>query len=483
MMRCTLLLLSINLCSTTFAQDKWDLQRCVGHALQYNISIRQADVQARLAAMQYKQNTLQAYPAVDFSSNIGVNFGRSIDPTTNQFTTSQTLFNSFSVQANVPIYQFNKIKNTVQASQFNAQAALAEVDKAKSDVVLNVAGAYLQVLVAQEQVKIADVQIQQTKEQLKVTQKKIAAGALPDLNAAQLEAQLASDSASYINAKMTVNQNLLQLKAIINLDAGYIFEIATPSVESIPTESLADLEPESVYALAIKSLPHEMVNALKVKSAEKSFWAVKTAFYPSIQAFGGLGTNFANPFQKIMSSNFLGTYQNTPFVTNVMGTNYPVLSPQFDFKHSTKSFGEVWKGYGNQLEQNFRQNVGISITVPIFNNGTAKMQLEQARLNYQTLVLQKEQAEQKFKQDIYLAYTQAIGSFQKFSASQKTVKAAQKAYLYASKRYNLGLISTIELITTQGNLFKASIELLSAQYDYVFRLKILEFYKGQGIKL
>jgi len=483
MMRCILLLISINLCSLTFAQDKWDLQRCVDHALQNNISIRQADIQARLAAMQYKQNTLQAYPAVDFSSNIGVNFGRSIDPTTNQFTTSQTLFNSFSIQANVPIYQFNKIKNTVQASQFNAQAALAEVDKTKSDVVLNVAGAYLQALLSQEQVKIADIQVQQTKEQLSVTRKKVAAGVLPELNAVQLDAQLASDSASYINAKMTVDQNLLQLKAIINLDAGYIFEITTPSVESIPTESLADLEPESVYALAIKNLPHEMVNELKVKSAEKSFWAAKTAFYPSIQAFAGLGTNFANPFQKITSSNFLGTYQNTPFVTNVMGTNYPVLSPQFDFKHGTKSFGEIWKGYGDQIEQNFRQNVGISITVPIFNNGTTKIQYEQARLNYQTLVLQKEQAEQKFKQDIYLAYTQAIGSFQKFIASQKSAIAAQKAYLYASKRYDLGLISTIDLITTQGNLFKASIQLVSAQYDYIFRLKILEFYKGQGIKL
>lgn len=483
MIRYVLLVITIILCNPIFSQDKWDLKRCVDHALENNISIRQADIQARLAEMQYKQNKLQAYPYIGFNTDMGVNFGRSIDPTTNQFTTSQTLFNSFSIQTNVPIYQFDKIKNSVLASQFNAQAALANVDKAKADVVLNVAGAYLQALLAQEEVKIADVQVQQTKELLRVTRKKVNAGILPELNAVQLEAELASDSASYINAKQLVEQNLMQLKAIINLDAGYNFVITTPSIETIPTESLADLQPEYVYSLAIKNLPHQTVNELKIKSAEKNYWSAKSNFYPSIIAFGNLATNFANSFQKIKNSIPLGTYQPTPFITNVAGTNYPVLLPQYDFKYGTKGFGEIWQGYGKQIDQNFRQNIGISITVPIFNNGTTRIQYEEAKLNYQTLLLEKEQAEQKFKQDIYLSYTQAITSFQKFSASKKSAIAAEKAYTYASKRYDLGLISTTDLITTQGNLFKASIQLVSAEFDYVFRLKILEFYKGQGIKL
>ncbi len=482
MIRLVLLTFLISLTTPTFSQDKWDLKRCVDHALQNNISIRQADIQAKLAEMQYKQTALQAYPSVDLNSNVGVNLGRSIDPTTNQFTTNQTLFNSFSLQTNVPIYQFHKITNTILANKFNAQAALADLDRAKADIVLNVAGAYLQTLLSQEQVKIANIQIEQTKEQLKITRKKVQAGVLPELNAVQLEAQLATDSANYIGAKAIVNQNLLQLKAIINLDAGYNFYITTPPIETIPTEALADLEPESVYALAIKNLPHQTVNELKVKSAEKNFWALKSNFYPSIQAFGSLATNFASSFQKITSAGIIGT-QNTPMFVTVGANNYFVQTPQFDFKKGTKGFGELWNDYGTQINQNFRQNVGISITVPIFNNGNIRTQYEQARLNYQTLVLQKEQSEQKFKQDIYLAYTQAIASIQKFSASKKSALAAEKAYYFASKRYDLGLINTTDLITTKNNLFKASIELLSAEYDYVFRLKILEFYKGQGIKL
>ena len=139
--------------------------------------------------------------------------------------------------------------------------------------------------------------------------------------------------------------------------------------------------------------------------------------------------------------------------------------------------------YFDQLNQNFRQSVGISISVPILNGGVLRTNWQRSRLNIKKFELQQEQNSFTLKQDIYTAYNDAVAAIQKFNANKKTVEASQKAYDYATKRYDLGLLSTYDLITTQTTLQQAKSQLLYSQYDYVFKMKLLEFYKGQGLKL
>ena len=300
--------------------------------------------------------------------------------------------------------------------------------------------------------------------------------------AAQLEAQLAADSSALITAQSTVQQVLLQMKALLNMDAGMAFDVTTPPVDLIPVDELADLQPESVYALAVANLPQQRVNELKIQSAQSSVKAARGQMYPSLTAFGSLNTRFAY-FRLPVYSQVITGYQNTGFRVDAGGGNiYQVQSPVTSQGPRTGDYIKA-DPLGSQLADNFGQGFGIAIQVPILNSFRARMGWNRAQINVQQLQLQNDLDRQTLKQDIYTAYNDATAAIQKYNASRKAVAAAEKAFDFASKRYNANLLSTYDVINSQNRLQRARIEMLSAQFDYVFRLKLLEFYKGQGLRL
>jgi outer membrane protein len=467
------------------AQEKWDLRKCVDFAWQNNYNIKQAANQADIDALSLKQAKLAQYPTANGSANSGLQFGRSIDPTTNQFTTTELLFQQYNFQTNVTIFNWHYLKNNIIANQYAADASKMDVDRQKNDIGLNVATSFLQALLAKEQVNIAEAQLQLTKNQLVDTRKRVDAGALPELNAVQLEAQLATDSSNLIAARATEVQNLLSLKALLYLDAAIPFDITAPSVDIIPVDPIAELQPDYVYQLAIKNQPAQKANDLRYKSLEAFLNVTRSQLYPTLSAFGGLGTRFSNPSKSITGASFLGYNPADPFgpVVNVSGTNYPIQTPNFKYIQSNKSFGQLWNGWGSQLSNNFSQNIGVALNIPIFNSGSARINYEKAKINLKNVKLLREQIDQTLKQNIYQAYNSSLAALQKYNANQSTVNATQKAFDFATKRYNLGLLSTFELITSQTNLEKAKFDLVNSHYDYVFKMKVLEFYKGQGLRL
>ncbi len=468
------------------AQEKWGLRKCVEYAWQNNITIKQQEVQTAVTRLSEKQVKQSAYPNANFSSNTGLQFGRSVDPTTNQFTTTQLLFQGFNLNADVMIYNWNRTKNALIAAKIDTKAAEANIEKTKNDIALSVATSFLQALLNKEQIGIAEIQFEQTKSQLTDTRKRVSAGALPELNASELEAQLARDSTSIINAKATADISALQLKALLNLDAAAPFELDVPEVDKMPVESIADLQPDYVFTLAIKNQPTQKVNQLRLQSYQTNVKVAKAALYPSISAFVGLGTNFANPFKKVTGFNFVGYNPVNPSssVVNVGGTNYFVQDARYNITQGKKSFGELWNGYGGQLSDNFRQNFGVALSVPIFSNGgQSRRAYEVSKLNVKSGELVIQQADLQLKQDIYQAYTNAVAALQRYNASVSTVNASQKTFDFAKKRYDVGLLGTFELITNQNNLNKALNDKLIADFEYVFRMKVLEFYKGLGLKL
>jgi outer membrane protein len=482
--RILLPILSVFIFLGASAQDKWDLKRCVEFAWANNITVRQSDVQKRIGEVQLKQDKWARYPSASFSTNTGFQFGRSIDPTTNEFTTNQTLFQSFNFQAGVAVFNWHRLKNNVIASQYELLARGADVDKAKNDVALNVATLYLQVLLARKQADIARVQMEQSRNQMGVTRKKVEAGSLPEIDALTLESQYANDSSTYITTISTAEQNLLDLKAMLNLDAAAEFDILAPPVETIPIESLLDLQPDKVYETAMKNQPNQKANALRLQSFAALLKAVKATKYPTISIGGGLGTNFAAG-RNISTSTFTGYAPSGPFgpLVNVGGVDYPILLPTFNTIPGKRGFVDLWDGWGTQIDNNFRQNIGLTINVPILNGGQAKFAYQRTKIDYDNLLITKEQIDQQLKNQIYKAYQQATAALQKYNATNTAVAATQKSYDFALKRFDLGLLNTFDLITSQNNLTKAKFDNALAQFEYVFRMKILEFWKGLGIRL
>jgi outer membrane protein len=463
------------------SQEKWSLQKCVQYAMENNISVKQSAIQVGLAGITYKQSKLSQIPTANFSNNDGYRFGKSQNPSTGILENQNYFSIGLNFQSSVEIFNWFSKKNTILANQWSVEAAKAATDKLKDDIALTVANSYLQVLLAREQQSIADVQVKQSVSQLDIVKKQVNAGALPELNAVELEAQLANDSSNLITAIGNVTQAKYVLKAYMNLDAAEPFEIEEPPVDKIPLEPIGDLQPESVYALALGNLPQQRMNDFNLKAAEKNSLAAKGALYPTISAFGSLGTNYGY-FRTPTYAQVLSGYAPSGLVIpDGSGGFIDVQRPLFT--NGGKNGYITSDPMGTQFSNNFGQQIGISLSVPIFNGWQGKANYQRSKLNIRTLEYQKDLDNQTLKQNIYQAYNAAIVAMEKFTSSLKAVQSAQKSYDFSLLRYNVGMMGTLELVTNQNNLFKAKLQYVLNQFDYVFKMKVLEFYKGQGLKL
>jgi outer membrane protein len=467
---------------TASAQQKWDLRQCVDYAIQNNISVRQSDLQARFSELAYKQSVSSQLPSLNAGGSVGYRLGRSENPTTGVLEDNNFFNTGLQMQSGVNLFNWFAAKYNREANKLSWNADKEQAKKVQDDISLSVAVAYLQVLLAREQSGIAAVQVSQTQKQLETTKVRVAAGALPELNAAELEAQLARDSSSLISAQATAVQFLLQLKALLNLDAAADFDIAVPPVDFIPLESIASLQPEAVYLSALQFLPQQKVNKLRIAAAQKNVSAAHARLFPSFNAFGSLSTN-AIDFKKAIYNQVFNGYVNSSARVNAGGgVFYPVEIPSYTPGSNIVSYyrpGSI----SSQFKTNFGQSVGISMSVPVFNGRSAKTNLDRTKLTVQQLQLQLEQGEKQLKQDIYKAYNDATTAMQKHNADVKSLSTANRAYEYAKKRYDANLLSSYDLLNSNNNVLRAKIQALYSQYDFVFKMKLLEYYKGQGLKL
>lgn len=466
---------------TIQAQENWSLQKCVQYALDNNISIKQNEIQAQITGITYQQSKLSQIPTANFSNNEGYRFGKSQNPSTGILENQNFFQVGFNLQSSVTIFNWYSKKNAILANEWLLQAAKASTDKLKNDIALTVANSYLQVLLAIDQQQIADVQVKLSISQLKIVNEQVKVGAVPELNLVELQAQLANDSANLISARGNVTQAKYVLKAYMNLDAATPFEIEEPAANQIPLEAIADLQPENVYALALANQPQQRVNDYNLKAAQKNSLAAKGALYPSIGAYGSLSTNYGY-FRSPTYTQILHGYAPSGLVvSDGNGGFIDVQKPLFT--NGGKNGYITSDPLGTQFSNNFGQSIGISLSVPIFNGWQAKANYQKLKLNIKTLEYQISLDNQTLKQNIYQAYNAAVVAFEKFNSSQTQVDAAQKSYDFATKRYNIGMLSTLELLTDQNNLFRAKLQYVSNQFDYIFKMKVLEFYKGQGIRL
>ncbi len=469
------------------AQDKWDLRRCVEFALANNISIKQADIDSRTAKLTFDQSRWNQYGTASGQTVLGLNFGRTINQATNVYSNTEGLSQFYQLTAGITLFNWFALKRATESNNYSYQAQVVNIDLVKNNITLNVAAAYLSALLAKEQVTLANTKLQLTEQQLDNTRRLVDAGSVPELNAAELEVQFATDTASVITAQETYDIDNLQLKAILNLDAAAPFDLDTPPVETIPVEPIAELQPDIVYAVAVGTFPQQRMNDLRITSAEKYVDYNRGKLYPTLSAYGTLLDNFFNDLRHvdnvITSELVQGSYALNANSIPVPNAQYPVYFPSATQIYSSQPFYKAFQGYGDQLGNNFGQQFGLTLSIPIFNGNSQRINYKKAQLNVATAKLTKESDLMTLKQGVYQAYYNAVASLEKFEANKKAVVVAEKSFDLSTKRYSIGMLNTIDYLTNQNNLFTARINVLIAQYDYVFRMKVLEYYKGLGIKL
>lgn len=461
---------------TTNAQDSlWTLQRSVQYAVENNLDIRQSVLNERLTQLQLLQSQLSQLPNGSLSSNVGRSYGRSIDPTTNQFINAGYTFAGLNGNVDVLLFGWFQKRNTITQNRLLTNAAHADVDQMKDDVSLNVATAFLRILLSKEQINISENQLKFSLKQKDQTTAFVNAGRLPELDLAQMQAQVATDSSNYITAIINYQQSLLDMKAIMNFEIAAPFAAVAPDVHNIPVAEIAALDPEQVYAIAKDHFGSVQSRQLQIDAAKKGLAAWQGSLYPQLALSGQFGTNYSSTLKDIENIRFKG-YGPTENIVYVNNQSYTVNQPTFDFDSRTTPFG-------SQFSNNFRQTVALSLTLPLFNGWSTRTSVNRAKVDVQSKQINMEQTKLKLKQDVYKAYYDAKAAVQKYYAANRAAEASDRAYLYAEKRYELGLMNALELLTTQNNGYKAKSEAISAKYDLLFKLKVIDYYLGKEIKL
>lgn len=474
-----LLLLLIGSLNTLWAQDTWTLERAVRYALDNNLQVQQAGYGVRSAELDLRQDQFSRLPNINGSVSAGIQFGRTIDPTTNTFDNERIGFNSYNISVGAPLFQGGFINKSIQQSTLNLEAARLDVEDTERSVALLVASSYLNVLLASEQLNNANYRLALSREQLQQTQRLIRAGSLPVNDSLELIAQIAQDEQTLIEIQNQIDINTLQLKQLLQLDAAAPFQIAQPDVEVGEEAFIRNYTLEEVYRVAINNQPNVRAGELRVESARLGEELARTAFYPTLNVFGSLSTNYSS-----IAKDFTNPDQTN--VELVLSDPVPVVIDGRDATLSTFDLnGLVFPNlpYFDQLERNFGQSVGLSLQVPIFTQGRNRFNVQRAQLATLNNQVQFEQIRQQLRTDIQQAIASYRAGRESYLAAGRAVRAAEAAFQNMQRRYDLGAANTLELTTAANRLDQARTELTRAKYQLLFNQKVVQFYLGEEIKL
>lgn len=422
-------------------QNNWTLEQCINHAIQNNITIKQQEVNVTRSQNNVNQALWSQTPSISASGNSSVNFGRSLDYTSYTYLDKTAWNGNFGLSAQSTLFGGFNVRNNISKNKLDLQAALQDLDKTKNDISLNVAAAYLQVLFSEELVTNTTRQVELTKAQVERTKKLVDAGNLSMSNLFDMQSQEAQEEVNLVNAQNQLNIAYLSLKQLLEIPAETPFDVYHPN--ELPLNENYPLSTPSIIFENSQNMPEIKSAEIKVESAEKSIKIAQSAYYPNLSLSAQYGTNFFSPQETQMG------------------------------KISIKS----------QLNNNQSTNLGVSLRIPIFNSMSTKYSVNNARLGYSSAQLSLQQAKNTLYKQISQAHADAAGALKKYHATQKANASFAETFKSVEIKFNVGSANSIDYNTAKNNFAKSESELLQSKFDFIFKTKILDFYKGIAIKL
>jgi outer membrane protein len=453
-----------------WAQKQWSLQECIEYASFNNPDIQ---IQALNIEMQ-EQNVLQSrmnmLPSLSANANGALNFGKTIDRFTNEFADSRVPSINLFLQSSVTLFSGFQLLNTVKRQNLELMARNADLQSFYDMKALEITTAYLQILYGKENFDSRKQQAKLTQMQLSRTRQLVEAGTLAEGDLFNMEAQYASDLSLQIQAENDLDLAYLSLKQLLNLPADTAFDVQTPLFElsDSPSQLLA---PEVVYNYAVDNRP-EVTSALyRYEVAQKDLAISRGAFYPTLSLSAGIGTGYSGLNEMID-----GTPQFNGFIPNgnITSANDTVFSPTF-------LYSTIRKPMIDQFDENTNYSIGLNLSIPLFSNYRNRSQNQISKLALQQAELNVEKAKIDLRKTIEQAYADAKAAYNSYSAAKKNVEALAKAHDYAKKKYNAGLISSYDYNLAKINYENAKNDMLNAKFNYVFRIKVLDFYYGKPL--
>ena len=424
-------------------QHLWSLRECCDYAVEHNISIKQQQNQCRQQEIQLSTAKNSRLP--DLSGSIGQNFsfGRGLTAE-NTYSNTNTSSSSFNLSTSVPIFTGFQIPNQIKLNQLNLEAATATLEKAKNDIRMQVAQAYVQILYDMEISEVAHRQIAIDSAQVARLQAFVNNGKASEAELSQQRSTLANSRLTATQADNNTRLALLTLTQLLELPTPEGFNIVKPNLDDLAVLGTLGSPgmvptPDQIYADALGVKPEIVAQQLKLKGTEHSIKIAQAGYYPTLSFSGGLGTNY---------------YTTSGFKSDAFGT---------------------------QIKNNFSQYIGLNLSVPIFNRFQTRNNIRTAKIEQENQQLALDNTKKTLYKDIQQVYYNALNAQSKEKSSEEAVKSSKDAFTLMQAKYENGKATITEFNESKNHYLKSESDLVQARYENLYQHALIEFYRGKDL--
>ena len=456
---------------TANAQQVISLQKAIDLTLANNLTIKQSKITEALATEDYKQAKYNLLPSISANPQGSYNFGRSPNLTTYSYTSQAFLYVNGQASLSLTLFQGGQLRNQILQNKITLDVDKTGTAKVKNDLLLNVVTDYLTILADQDLVTAAKQQIDLAKITLDRSQKNFDQGNATRADLAQAKAQVSTAELNLTTAQNQVDIAIIILKQYMEMDPKTDITVEKPDISK-----LSDIKTIYDAAEVIKTSfgvnPDIHLSELQQQVSAQAIKVAKSAYYPTVSLFGGLGSNYSS-----ISQNVIGTTTIQQQIGTVQGTNTPVVG-QFQSPVYAANYP-----FSTQFNNNFNQSFGISIQIPIFNKFSARTSVRKAKLNYEYAQLSTQLAKNTLSKTIIQALNDLQAAVKTYQSATQTYEANKEALNVTKQRYDAGFVNTLDYNTAVTNYNKSQNDLINAQYQMIFRSKVIDYYLGNPIIL
>lgn len=436
------LYLIILACASAQAQERWSLRHCIDHAIEHNISIRQTANAAEQSAVEVNTAKWARLPNLNAGAGQSWNWGRTQTAIKNEdtgdystvYVNTSSHGTNFSLNTSIPLFTGLEIPHRYALAKLNLKAAIADLEKAKEDISINIASAYLQVLFNEELHQVALGQARLSREQQARISRLAELGKASPAEVAEAKARVAQDEMNVVQTDNNYKLALLDLSQLIELETPEGFCLESPATD---LELLPLTPPDEIFQTAMGNKASIRAAQFRLEGSKHNVRIAQSDFYPQLSLNGSLGTNY---------------------------------------------YSTINRTFSQQMDDNFNKYVGLSLNVPIFNRLSTRNRVRTARLQRENYALQLDNAKKTLYKEIQQAWYNAAAAESKYTSSHTATVASEASFMLMSEKYENGKANAVEYNEAKQNLLKAQSDELQAKYDYLFRTKILDFYKGVPIE-
>jgi outer membrane protein len=465
-----LLLTGFFLLAARVWSQQWTLQECIRYAQLHNIPLQQAAVTNDMRKLSADQSKATMLPSLNAGASHVYNVGKTIDRFTNTFANTQVLSQNFFLSGNVVLWNGFSQYNNMRANQLNYLSGVEQLKQQEYDLALGVASAYINVIFTDELLRIASGQRDITVEQLERTKKLVAAGAMAKSSEFEMSAQLANEEVNVTAAANNYQLALLTLRQLMNLDTVSAFSIRKPEIE-ITEATLLEGTIESTYQAGLKTQPSIRSGDYAIRSTEKTLASSRGRIFPTLSLNATLGTGTSGLARDVIAVVVTGSQ-----VVGVTGSGEAVYMPSTEVQTRQTPFAD-------QFRDNVNKSLGFSLSIPIFNGLQNHTSIKNAQLGAYNARLAQDLQKQNLYKNIAQAFADAKAALNRYNANKLSVQAASEAFRYAQEKFNAGASNAFEFSNAKNRLLTTEANLQQAKYDYVFKLKVLDYYNGKPLDL